>query len=217
MSMSLRRLAVATTILSVLVPVSAFALEGVGPRVTISGTVQTVTITDKQAFDQVGGEVTVLATNGQVVTIVITKDTQIISEGRLSRKYLLPVNITVGMQVRVRGWRIDSKSLTASLFIIQNIEVNPVLSGNGTIQSFDGTTLTVLSPDGQSHAYIVTNETEVNMNYTLYGSSALTLVGKKALLTLNPSEPKMIRILRINGDADATRTVKPTTVDLKKR
>ena len=215
--MSMRRIALATGLLSVLLPDPAYALEGIGPRVTVSGTVQSVMITEKQAFDQVGGEVTVLASNGQVVTIVITKDTQIISEGRLSRKYLLPVNITEGMQVRVRGWRIDSKSLTASLFIIQNIEVNPVLSGNGTIQSFDGTLLTLLSADGQTRSYTVTNETEVNMNYTLYGPSALSLVGKKALLTLNPSDSKMIRILRINGDPDAQRTMKPTTVDLKKR
>lgn len=209
--MSLRRLAIMTSILSFAIPVSALALEGVGPRVTVTGTVQSVTISEKQAFDQVGGEVTVLASNGQIVTIVITKDSQIISEGRLSRKSLLPANITEGMQIRVRGWRIDSQSLTASLFIILNIEVNPILSGNGTIQSFDGTTLTVLSQDGLSHAYTVTNETEVNLNYTLHGASALSLVGKKALLTLNPSNSKMIRILRINGDADAQRTVKPTT------
>lgn len=199
---------------SVLLPVSAFALEGIGPRVTVTGTVTEVRISEKQAFDKVGAEVVIKANNGQTVTIVITKDTQILSEGRLSRKRMIPVNIIAGMQVRVRGWRVGSDSLTASLFVISNIELNPVLSQNGILQSIDGNKITVLNQDGLNRTYTVTNETEVNLNYTVHGEDALTLIGKQVLLTLNPNDTSLVRIIRITGKQPITRTAKPTTVDL---
>lgn len=200
--------------ITVLVPVSAFALEGIGPRVTVVGTVTEVRISQQQAFSEEGAEIVITARNGQTVTIVLTKETQILSEGRLSRKRMIPVNIVVGMQVRARGWRVGTDSLTASLFVISNIELNPVLSQNGILQSIDGNKITVLSPDGKNRTYTVTNETEVNLNYTVSGTDALTLIGKQVLLTLNPNDTSLVRIIRITGNQPVVRTAKPSTVDL---
>ena len=200
--------------ISVLLPVSAFALEGIGPRVTVTGTVTEVRISQQQAFSEEGAEVIIRAKNGQIVTLVLTKHTQILSEGRLSRKRMIPVNIVAGMQVRVRGWRVGSDSLTASLFVISNIELNPILSQNGILKSIDGNTITVLSSDGQNRTFTVTNETEVNLHYTARGADALTLIGKQVLLTLNPNDTSLVRIIRITGNQPVNRTAKPTTVDL---
>ena len=184
---------------AILLPVSALALEGIGPRVTITGTVQEVHITDKQKFNELGGELVIKASNGQIVTVVLQDTVEIISEGRLSRKQLLPVNITPKMMVRIRGWRVDSKSLTASLVIIVNIQLNPALSMNGTLQSIDGNTISVLTQDGMTREYKVTNETQVSISYDLTGTDSLTLVGKQVLLTLNPMDQSYVRILRITG------------------
>ncbi len=203
--------------MSILLPSAAFALEGIGPRVTVTGTVLEVRISEKQAFDEEGGEVVIKAANGQIVTAVLTKDTQITSEGRMSRKYLLPVNIKQDMQIRVRGWRVDSKSLTASLFIIMNIELNAALSQNGVIQSIEKDKVTILTANGTNRTFTVTNETEVNLNYTLHGASALTLVGKQALLTLNPNDTTLVRIIRVTGDKPIERTQKPSTVEFGTR
>ncbi len=200
--------------LSAIIPSSAFALEGIGPRVTVTGIVEQINISSEQAFSEEGGEIVLKATNGQTVNIVLTKDTQIISEGRLSRKYMIPANVVKGMQVRVRGWRVNSNSLTASLLVIMNIELNPVLSQNGVLTAINGNQVTILSADGQNRTYSVTNETEVNINYTLYGADALTLVGKQVLLTLNPSNPTLVRIIRVTGNKPVERTAKPTTIDL---
>lgn len=193
------RLLLLSTLLTSLLPISASALEGIGPRVTLTGTVQEVRITDKQKFNEVGGELVIKASNGQIVTVVLQDTVEIISEGRLSRKQLLPVNITPNMMVRVRGWRVDSKSLTASLVIIVNIQLNPALSMNGTLQSIDGNTISVLSQDGQTRAFKVTNETQVSISYDLTGTDALSLLGKQVLLTLNPIDQSYVRILRITG------------------
>ena len=212
----MRKLLISAGLLSLVLPAAAFALEGIGPRVTITGTVQTVSISEKEAFQEYGGQYTVLAQNGQTVTIVMDKDTQIISEGKLSRKSLLPVNVSKGMQVRIRGWRVGSDSLTASLVIIMNIELNPALSLNGVIQSLDGNSVTVLSSDGVTRTFSVTNETEVNINYSIRGSDGLSLVGKQALLTLNPLDPTQLRVIRITGNAEPVRQ-KPTTVELRMR
>lgn len=199
---------------SVLLPSSAFALEGIGPRVTVTGIVQEVRISKEQAFSEEGAEIILKATNGQIVTIVFTKDTQIISEGRMSRKDMIPANIVVGMQLRLRGWRVNTNSLTASLAIIMNIELNPAMAQNGVLTAVNGSTISVLGTDGKSRDYTVTNETEVNLNYTLYGANALTLIGKHVLLTLNPSNTSLVRILRVTGDKPVERTAKPTTIDL---
>lgn len=201
-------------IVSTVIPSSAFALEGIGPRVTVTGIVQEINISSQQAFSEEGAEIVMKASNGQLVNVVLTKDTQIISEGRLSRKYMIPANVVVGMQIRVRGWRVSSNSLTASLLVIMNIELNPVLSQNGVLKSMDGNQITVLTADGQNRTFSVTNETEVNLNYTLHGVDALTLIGKQVLLTLNPSNPTLVRIIRVTGDKPLQRTSKPTTIDL---
>ncbi len=208
------RLLSVITIISTVLPTSAFALEGIGPRISVTGTVQEVRISRDQAFNKVGAEIIIKAQNGQIVTAVLGKESTIISEGRLSRKDMIPANITVGMQVRVRGWRINTNSLTASLVIIMNIALNPVLSNYGVLKSIDGHTVTVLGVDGQNRTYTITNETEVNIDYTLHGAHALTLIGKQVLLTLNPNDSSLIRILRITGDKPVERTAKPTTIDL---
>ncbi len=212
--MNTSRLVSFAILTSMLFPTSAFALEGIGPRITVTGIVQEVRISKDQAFEKVGAEIIIKATNGQLVTVVLTKDSTIMSEGRMSRKTMIPVNITVGMQVRVRGWRANSDSLTASLFIIMNIALNPVLSQNGVLTAVDGNKITVLGVDGQSRSFTLTNETEVSINYTLYGTNAVTLLGKQALLTLNPNDSSLVRILRITGDKPNERTAKPTTIDL---
>lgn len=212
----MRRILLSAGLVSILLPVAAYALDGIGPRVTITGTVQEVNITDKEKFQEYGGQYIVKAQNGQLVKVVMDKDTQIVSEGKLSRKYLLPVNVVKDMQVRIRGWRVGSDSLTASLLIIMNIELNPALSMNGTIQSVDGSSITVLGSDGASHTFSITNETEVNINYTLRGSDALSFVGKQVLLTLNPLDSTQIRVLRITGSPDPVRS-KPSTVELRMR
>ena len=208
-------LVVVSALLATMIP-SAFALEGIGPSITVTGTVATITITAQQDWDEYGGELTLTATNGQGVTVVFTKDTQIIAEGRLSRKPLLPKDIMKGMSVRVRGRRLDSGSLTASLFIIQNVSLNPQLSANGTLTAIDGSTISVLQADGKTHVYSLTNETEVNISYTIRGATGLSLIGKKVLLTLNPSNNTQVRVLRISGTEDVNRT-KPTTVDFGRR
>ncbi len=208
---------IASGLIALALPISALALEGIGPRVTITGTVDSVQISEKQSFSEEGGQLVVTASNGQKVTVVLQDTATIISEGRLSRKQLLPVNIMQGMQVRVRGWRVDSNTISASLVIIMNIELNPVLSLNGTLQAIDGGKITVLSQDGVTRVFNVTNETEINLTYTARGTNGLTLVGKQLLLTLNPLDQTQVRIIRINGDDNSTRTEKPTTVQLKKR
>ncbi len=212
----MRRILLSAGLASLLIPAAAFALEGIGPRVTITGTVQEVKISDKESFQEYGGQYTVKAQNGQIVTVVLDKDTEIISEGKLSRKYLRPVNVSKNMQVRIRGWRIGSDSLTASLVVIMNIELNPALSLNGTLQSINGSAVTVLTSDGRSSTYNITNETEVNINYSVRGTDGLTLIGKPVLLTLNPLNSAQVRVLRINGAAEPVRT-KPSTVELKMR
>lgn len=211
-----RFVASAAVISSLLVPASSFALEGIGPRVTVTGAVTTVTITEKQKFEEQGGEYIMTAQNGQTVTVVLDKDTTIISEGKLSRKQLLPVNVMAGMQIRVRGWRVNSNTLTASLVVILNAELNPSLSYSGTLQSIGDGTVTVLTADGQNRTYSVTNETQVNVSYDLYGRTGLSLIGKQVLLTVNPLNPSQIKVLRITGDPGAVRA-KPSTVDLRMR
>lgn len=201
-----------------LLPFPALALEGSGPRIFVTGTIQEIRITKKQAWDEKGGELTVKATNGQLVTIVLQDTAKIISQGRLSRKNLIPADLRTGMMIRTNGWRVDTKTVSASLAIILNIELNPSLSANGIIQSIDNTGITILSQDGVIRAFKVTNETQVNISYDLYGSDGLTLIGKQALMTLNPDDATMIRVLRITGaKVNNVPTPKPSTVDMGRR
>ncbi len=186
--------------IAIALPLTAFALEGIGPRVSVTGTVVEVRMTEKQRFDQIGGELIIKATNGQIVTATIQDTARIISEGRLSRKSLITANIQVGMLVRVVGWRVDSKTLSASMIIIQNIELNPILSLSGVLQSIDGKSITVLTSDGKTRTLSVTNETTVSISYELSGVDALSLINKQVLLTLNPNNSSHVRILRITGN-----------------
>ncbi len=186
--------------LAIALPATALALEGIGPRVTVTGTVQEIHQTAKQKFDQIGGELILKATNGQIVTVPIQDTAKIISEGRLSRKSLIVENIQPNMLVRVVGWRVDSKTVSAALIIIQNIELNPVLSLSGVLQSIDGNTISVLTDDGKTRTLTVTNETTVSISYELSGGEALSLVNKQVLLTLNPLNSSLVRILRITGN-----------------
>lgn len=204
---------VASTLLT---PVSSFAFEGIGPRVTVTGSVVTVTVTEKQKFEEAGGEYILTAQNGQKVTIVLDKDTKIISEGKLSRKELLPVNVMAGMQIRVRGWRVGTDTLTASLVVILNAELNPALAYSGTIQSIGTDTVTVLTSDGQSRTYSITNESQISVSYDLTGINALTLIGKQVQVTVNPLNTSQVKIMRITGNPDPVRA-KPSTVDLRMR
>ncbi len=197
--MMLRRLLAASALIATLLPLSVSALDGIGPRVTVSGIVEAVRISDKQVSDEYGGEYDVRSSNGQLVTVVLMKETEIVSEGRMSRRSLLPVNITEGMNVRIRGWRVGGNSITASLAIILNVSLNPVLSANGVIQAIGGGAVTVLGQDGITRTFSITNETEVNISYTLYGPDGINLAGKQALLTLNPLDGTQVRILRITG------------------
>ncbi|MDD5055387.1 MAG: hypothetical protein PHZ00_03915 [Candidatus Peribacteraceae bacterium] len=217
----MRNFTVSTLLVSLvvlLVPSSTLALEGVGPRIFVTGTIQEIRISKKQAFDQLGGELTLKATNGQMVTVVIQDTASIISQGRLSRKTMNPGDLRTGMLVRTNGWRVDSKTITASLIIVLNVELNPALSANGIIQSVEATGITVLSQDGTVRSYKVTNETQVNISYDLYGPVGLTLVGKQVLMTLNPDDSGMIRVLRITGtNVSNVQTPKPTTVDMGRR
>jgi len=202
--------------LAALLPLSASALEGTGPRVTVTGVIESMSISAKNVYDEFGGEMTLRATNGQLVNVVFIKETRIIAEGRLSRKEILPLNLTPGMELRVRGWRVGTDGITASLVIISNVELNPALATNGILQSIDDTSVTVLGQDGTVRTYNITNETEVSIVYTLRGMEGLTLFGKEVLLTLNPLDSSLVRSLKITGNKEAANE-KPTTLQLGRR
>ncbi len=216
----MRKLLGTLVIVSTLLPSTALALEGIGPRVTVTGTVEQVTVTDKQKFAEEGGEFKIRATNGQLVTVILAteSDYEIISEGKTSRRYLLPSDIQVGMQVRVRGWRVNSNTINGSLFIVTNISLNPLLSANGTLQSIGTDSITITLSTGESKTFQVTNDTQVEVSYSLSGREALDLTGKQVLLTLNPLNSTQARIVRITGSVKATNnTARPSTVELKRR
>ncbi len=213
----MRRFAASLVLLSILVPATALALEGNGPRVTIQGIVEEIRITDKNKWDEFGGEMVVKAKNNQMVTIVMDKDTKIISEGRLSRRQLLPTDVRLKMEVRVTGRRVNGNTINASLFVITNIEKNASLTGNGLYQSSNATSVTLLLSTGETKTFSITSETEVNVSYTLWGADGLTLVGKRAYYTMNPENPGQLRVLRIDGAKDFDRTSKPSTVEFGRR
>lgn len=185
--------------IAALLPLTALALEGIGPRITVSGTVVDIKLSTAELNQEFGGQAVLRSTNGQLVNVLLTKDTEIISEGRSSRRQLLPVNIAKGMEMRIRGWRTGTDSLTASLAIILNIQLNPTLSLNGTLIGVEGGTISVLTSDGRTKKYTITHETEVNMNYTVWGPDGFSLIGKQILLTLNPLDPTKVRVVRITG------------------
>lgn len=212
----MKRFFAASLIVGTLAPVSALALEGIGPRVTVTGVIASIVVSQEQKFQEFGGEMTVTADNGQAVTVILQKETKIISEGRMSRKEILPINLTKDMQVRVRGWRLGTDSLTASLIILENIELNPVLSTSGVLQSIDSAGITVLGQDHQVRTFTVTAETDVSINYDLRGLEGLSLIGKEVLLTLNPQNGSLLRSIRITGNKERA-LLKPTTLQLGRR
>ncbi len=197
----------------VVAPLQAFALEGIGPRITVTGTVEEVRLTEKQKFDRVGGEIIITARNGQKVTIVLDDHTSIISEGRVSRKELAPIDIPVGVLIRARGWRIGEDAITASLFIIENVQINPVLAVSGTLLSIDtaSNSITVLTSDGKKQQYAISTNTEVYVSYSLRGIDSLSFIGKKVLLTLHPQQPKTVRIIRITGEKEILKQTQGTS------
>ncbi len=190
------------TALSFLVPALAFALPGIGPRVTVDAVILEVRITEQQKFDKEGGEFLLQTQDGQTIVAVLGENAKIITEGRSSRKEAIPSDLKVGMAVRVRGWRIDESSVTASLFVITNIQNNPGLTGNGIVQAVGDSTLTVLLSSGESRTLNVTKETEVNVNYELRGIEGLSLVGKAVSYTVNPEDPSLLRVIRITGRSE---------------
>jgi len=211
------RFLASVTVAGLLLPISALALEGIGPRVTIEGVVEQVTVTSQNKFDEYGGELKVRARNGQLVTVILNKLTKIIAEGRISRKDILPENLQVGMDARVRSsGRISTDAINASLIVISNISLNPALSTSGIIQEVGETSVKVMGQNGVLGEYQLTNETEVSINYALRGMDALRLVGKEALITLNPQNPAQARIIRITGNKETT-LLKPTTVQFGRR
>jgi hypothetical protein len=202
--------------LGTLAPMTTFAIEGMGPRATVTGTIASMVVTEEQEFQEFGGEMTVTAENGQTVTVILQKDTKIIAEGRTSRKEILPLNLMKGMAVRVRGGRIGTDAMSASLIILQNIELNPGFSSSGILTSIDQSSVSVQTQNGTVSTYTITGETEVFINYALRGMEGLTLIGKEVYLTLNPQNTMLLRSLRISGNKEEAR-LKPTTLQLGRR
>jgi hypothetical protein len=194
----MRKISLAAASLSFLMlPSLAFALPGVGNRLTIAGTIQQVTLTEQQRFDQWGGEVVVKATNGQNVTVLLQKGTKIISEGRTSRKKARPIDLNIGMTVRITGLRLSGDSLSASVVVITNVERNPVLAANGIITAVGDSSITILQANGQTQTYSLNIDTQVVAEYSVYGKDGLTFVGKQALITLNPDNEGQAKIIRV--------------------
>ncbi len=77
--------------------------------------------------------------------------------------------------------------------------------------------MTIKMTDGATKTLTISNDTEVNISYTLWGPDALTLVGKEVTYTLNPNNSAQIRVLRIVGNPAAKKTNKPTTVEFGRR
>ncbi len=195
----MRKILAPFALLTFLFPVLAFALPGVGPRVTLDATVLEVRLTEEQRFDKEGGEFLLRADNGQEIVVVLRENARIITEGRSSRKKAIPSDVRPGMTVRVQGWRVDTSSVTASLVVITNLENNPGLSGNGVLQSVGESSVTILLQSGESRTLTVTNETEVHAEYEMRGTEGLTFAGKSATFTVNPDNPSLLRVLRIGG------------------
>ncbi len=184
---------------AVLVPVTAFALAGIGPRVAFEGTVQSLTITPDQESKEMGGVMTVLATNGQTVTVTLSDDARILFEGRRRSNRYKPADILTDMSVRISGYRLGTNTVIGSLVTILNIEKTATLTYNGTIQNISSTNMTIVLDNGETRTVTLTNETEVNINYQLFGPTALSFIGKHVFLTLNPQDTTQVRIMRITG------------------
>lgn len=197
----MRRLLGTVLMLAILLPISAFALEGIGPRITIQGVIEKITITKEQKDLEYGGEMLVRARNGQLVTVLFTKDTEIIAEGRSSRHQRLPIDLRVGTDIRTRGWRLGADSLTASLVIVTNASLNPALTTSGILQAIGKDSITIIGQNGGVATFGITNETDIMVNFTLRGMDGLNLVGKQVLITLNANNVAQARVVRITENA----------------
>lgn len=204
------KVALIATFATILVPASAFALEGIGPRVNIVGTVTSATFTDQQKADHVGGILKLTAkTNGQVITVNMDDFTQVTSEGQSSRKRIATTDIQENMQLRIRGTRQGTDSIYASLIVIENAQTNPVLTNYGTILSIDGGSITVQLSNNETRSILIGNETEVNVSYQLFGAGALSLIGKDVFITLNPQNKNQAKVLRIVAHAASNTIYSP--------
>lgn len=186
---------------TVLVPTSAFALEGIGRRVNVVGVVKSTQFTTVQKADGNGGILQALAANGQMVTVTMDPYTKVMREGSSSRRELKTTDIANNMQIRFTGVRKGTAEVAASLIIIQNIETTPQLTINGTIVSINQSSITVVGSNGAVVMYDINGDTEININYQVFGMEALSLIGKDVFISLNPQDLKQAKILRITAKA----------------
>ncbi len=180
--------------------VPVIAEETLSFRVTVSGEIIDTTLSPQQQFDKSGGSFRVKAANGSIFSFLIDKETQYIIEGRNSRatnSRLTNQNILAGMNVLVRGVRVDATTARASLIIIKNPAKDTSLNVSGVIQSVGANTLTLLQTDGKTRTITLNNDTEVNVSYQVFGLSALTFVGKNVSIVLNPQDLTVARVVRI--------------------
>lgn len=198
----MRKLTSFAVITSLIIPLSALALEGQGRRVTLNGVVLSVQYTDMQRFDKVGGTVTLEATNGQRVKVNLLSTTTYLVEGRSSRSSrsrITSADVKTGMLIRVSGVRKGTDEVDASLLTFLGIDKSPELSVAGRLQSIGPDNITVLLVNGQAKIYTLTAETEVTVDYMQNGIQALTLYNKYVQLTLNPRNPLQIKLMRVNA------------------
>lgn len=186
-------------VLAMLVPASAFALDGIGPRVAVEGTVQSITITKDQAVKEQGGSMIVLAKNGQLVKVDITENAIILFEGKRRRTAFKPADILEGMSVRLRGWRTGTDSTQAAQITILNLEKSSSLTYSGTVDDITPTTVKMRLGNSDSRTFTLTTETEVNVSFQAFGPSGLSLIGRNIDVTLNPQDLTQVRIIRITA------------------
>lgn len=180
-----------------LLPVSALALPGQGPRVDIEGQILQVNLTKDHIFNKKGGEVVVKISNGQTIQVILMNNAKIITEGRLSRKSAIPADLRAGMNVRARGLRLTVDSINANMIVITNLEKNPGTSANGIIQAIGDTSISILNPAGVTQTFSINSDTEVNVEYKDKGRNGLNFVGKQAFLSFSRGNPQLVKIVRV--------------------
>ena len=186
---------------TVLVPTSAFALDGIGRRVNVIGTVKSTEFNATQKADGNGGILMVLAANGQMVKVTMDPYTKVMREGSSSRRELKTTDIAANMQIRFNGVRKGIDEVAASMVIIQNIETTPQLTQNGTIVSINQSSVTIVVSNGAVNTYNINSDTEININYQVFGMEALSLIGKDVFISLNPQDLTQAKILRVTAKA----------------
>lgn len=180
-------------------PLLTYALGGTGFRITIEGTVKSVTLTDAQRSNGVGGTM-IVTSKGQDITVTILETANIIRQDKISSHSYSPADIEISTPVRVSGTRNGVGTMTASLVIIQNYEKMASLAVHGILQAASRSALQLRLDDGTLSTYSVNNSTSVTANYTMDGAKGLTLIGKQVFITLNPRNPAQARIVQIGGN-----------------